>query len=234
MNKLNLKLSRPLSYDKNSSVASLRPLADLLHNAGRFASESLADFSGIRSHGAYVAGAGEKWIAVEEVLPLFAKRPTQAVTAYRSFVRDGLQLGHRDELYEVVEQTYLGDEQFVETVEERVSDLEPTSAVVLPWSEVKEAVCEYFDLPPSVALQRGRGRKNAKAKRVMAWIAREVGGFTNRETAKLLRQDPAALSRGIIKLADEFSKNSELRRDVEKLCETLRRGHKAKRSIRHA
>jgi len=68
----------------------------------------------------------------------------------------------------------------------------------------------------------------------MAWIAREVGGFTNQETAKLLRQDPAALSRGIIKLADEFSENSELRSDVEKLCEKLRRGHKVKRSIRHA
>jgi threonine synthase len=50
MNKLNLKLSRTLSYDKNSSVASLRPLAALLHNGGRFASESLADFSGIRSY----------------------------------------------------------------------------------------------------------------------------------------------------------------------------------------
>ncbi len=186
------------------------------------------------SHAAYLARTGTKWIAVDEVLPLFAKRPAQAISAYRRFVRDGLQLGHRDELYEVVEQTYLGDEQFVETVKERVSDLEPASAVALPWSEVKEAVCEYFDLPPSVALQRGRGRKNAKAKRVMAWIAREVGGFTNQETAKLLRQDPAALSRGIIKLADEFSENSELRSDVEKLCEKLRRGHKVKRSIRHA
>jgi len=185
------------------------------------------------SHGAYIKGAGKKWIAVEEVLPLFAKRPSQAVTAYRSFVRDGLQLGHRDDLYEVVEQTYLGDEQFVEAVEERVSDGDLTRAVALPWAEVKEAVCKYFDLPPSVVLQRGRGRTNAKAKRVMAWIAREVGGFANQETAKLLRQDAAALSRGISKLAEELSKNSELRRDVERLCENLRTGKKPKRSIRH-
>jgi len=49
VNNLNLKLSRPLSYDKNSSVASLRPPAALLHTAGRFGSESLADFSGIRN-----------------------------------------------------------------------------------------------------------------------------------------------------------------------------------------
>ena len=184
------------------------------------------------SHGAYLAGAGNQWISVEAVLPLFAKRPTQAVKAYRSFVRDGLELGHRDDLYDVVEQTYLGDQQFVEAVEEQVSDRDLTSAVALPWAEVKEAVCNYFDLPPSVALQRGHGRKNAKAKRVIAWVAREVGGFTNQETAKLLRQDAAALSRGIAKLAEELSKNRELRRDVEKLCEKLRKGKKAKRSIR--
>ena len=186
------------------------------------------------SHNAYLQGDGQKWIAVDEVLPLFAKTPVQAVRAYQSFLHDGLNVRHRDDLYDVVEQIYLGDEQFVEKVEERVFDPESTSAVALTWSEVKDAVCKYFDLPPSVALQRGRGRKNAKAKRVMAWSAREVGGFTNQETAKVLRQDPAALSRGIGKLTDELSKDSELRRDVEKLCEKLRKGKKLKRSIKHA
>ena len=185
------------------------------------------------SHKAYLEGVGEKWVAVDEILPLFAKTPAQAVTAYRRFVHDGLHVGHRDDLYDVVEQTYLGDEQFVEAVEERVSDREFTSTVVLTWAEVKEAVCKYFDLPPSVALQRGRGRKNAKVKRVMAWIAREVGGFTNQQTAKALRQDAAALSRGLGKLAEELSKDRELRRDVEKLCENLRKGKNPKRSNRH-
>ncbi len=62
MNKLNLKLSRPLSYDKNSSVAALRPPAALLHTAGRFASESLADFSGIRSRLANVVQRRDRFI----------------------------------------------------------------------------------------------------------------------------------------------------------------------------
>lgn len=185
------------------------------------------------SHTAYLAGTGTKWLAVEEVLALFAKSLAQAVSAYQRFVRDGLNLGHRDDLYEVVEQTYLGDEQFVEKVEERVSDHEPTSPVILTWAEIVGAVCKYFGFSPAVVLQRGRGRKNAKAKRVMAWIAREVGGFTNQETAKFLRQDAAALSRGIGKLAEELSKDRGLRLDVEKLCENLRKGKKPKRSIRH-
>ena len=186
------------------------------------------------SHAAYLAPTRTKWIAADEVLPLFAKTPAQAISAYRHFIRDGLEVGHRADLYEVVEQTYLGDEQFVEKVAERATDDELTNPVILRWAEVVGAVCKYFGLSPALALQRGRGRKNAKAKRVMAWIAREVGGFTNQETARFLRQDPAALSRGIQKLADQLSTDSELRRGVEELCDKLRRGKRLKRSIRHA
>jgi len=69
---------------------------------------------------------------------------------------------------------------------------------------------------------------------VMAWIGREVGGFTNQEMAKELGQDPAALTRGIGKLADELVEDRKLRGVVETLCENLRRGKKLKRSIRHA
>ncbi len=52
--------------------ASLRsdPLAALLHNGGRFASESLADFSGIRMQGA------------EEMADAFA----DAASGWRSFI----------------------------------------------------------------------------------------------------------------------------------------------------
>src|SRR6266498_2570679 len=114
------------------------------------------------SHAAYLARTGTKWIAVDEVLPLFAKRPAQAISAYRRFVRDGLQLGHRDDLYEVIEQTYLGDEQFVENVEERVSDNKLPSPVILRWAEVVDAVCKHFGLSPAVALQRGPGEKECQ------------------------------------------------------------------------
>jgi REP element-mobilizing transposase RayT len=186
------------------------------------------------SHRAYLEGTGRKWLALDKVLPLFAKTQARAVTAYRRFVRDALQAGHRDDLYEVVEQTFLGDEQFVESVEGKISASELNRVVELNWEEVKEAVCNYFNISPLVVMQRGHGRKNAKAKRIMAWIGREVGGFTNQETARLLRQDAAALSRGTGKLAEELSANRDLRRDLEKLCDNLREGKKVKMSIRHA
>ncbi len=44
-----------------------------------------------------------------------------------------------------------------------------------------------------------------------------------------LVQDPAALSRGLGKLADELAKDPGLRRVVERLCDTLRKGEAAQK-----
>lgn len=186
------------------------------------------------SHGAYLKGDGKGWIAVEEVLPRWGRGRRQAVSAYRRFVQDGLKEGHREDLYQVVDQRYLGDDAFVERVERRVLDREPPQVVELRWAEVRETVCKQFGALPSTVLHRGRMREAVRIKRVMAWVGREVGGFSNQQIAKELRRDPTVLSRGLVKLADELGRDRHLRDDVERLCDLLRKGKRPKRSIMHA
>ena len=186
------------------------------------------------SHQTFLAGETNGWTAVEEVLPLWGKSRAQALAAYRRFVREGLNDGHRDDLYEVVDQRYLGGDAFVEKVEQRKPDSEVPPAVEIGWAEIRERVCKHYGLPPSVVLRRGRGRENARIKRVMAWVGREVGGLTNQEMGVELAQDPAALSRGLGKLADELAKDAKLRSVVQTLCDGLRKGKRVKKSIRHA
>jgi len=64
--------------------------------------------------------------------------------------------------------------------------------------------------------------------------ARELGGLTGQELAKELHQDPAVLSRGLGKLAEELARKPELRGVVETLYDSLRKGRRPKRSIRFA
>ena len=186
------------------------------------------------SHRAYLKGAGEGWMAVEEVLPRWGKNRAMAVAAYQRFVREGLGEGHRADLYAVVDQRYLGNDAFVERVEQRVLDRESPRAVEIRWAEVNEAVCKQFGISVAAVLYRGRGRRKAWIKRVMTWVGREVGGFPNQEMAKALGQDPSALSRGLRKLEAEMGEDRELQKVVQGLCNTLRKGRKTKRSIRHA
>jgi REP element-mobilizing transposase RayT len=186
------------------------------------------------SHKAYLEGDGKAWIAVDKVLPWWGKGRRQAVAGYQRFVREGLREGHRADLYKVTDQRYLGDEAFVERVEEKVLEREAVRWVEIKWGEIKEAVCKRFGFSVAAVLHRGRGREAARVKRVMAWVGREVGGFSNREMAEALGQDPAALSRGLGKLANELGRDRELQRVTENICDTLRRGRRPKRSIRSA
>jgi len=151
----------------------------------------------ISSHKADLAGEANGWTTVEEVLPLWGKSRAQAIAAYRRFMREGIKDGHRDDLYEVVDQRYLGSDAFVEKVAQRKPDGEVAPMVEIDWAEIKERVGKHYGLPPSVVFRRGRGRVNARIKRVMAWVGQEVGGLTNQEMAIELAQDSAALRRGL-------------------------------------
>ena len=186
------------------------------------------------SHKAYLEGDGRGWIAVDRVLPWWGKGRRQAMARYQRFVREGLGDGHRADLYKVTDQRYLGDEGFVEGVEEKVLEREAVRLVEVKWEEVKEAVCNRFGLSGAAVMHRGRGREAARVRRIIAWVGREVGGFSNREMADALQLDPAALSRGLIKLADELGRDGELRTVTGNICDTLRSGKRPKRSIRSA
>ena len=186
------------------------------------------------SHGAYLKGDAKTWISVDKVLAQWGEGRAQAISGYRRFVLDGIKNGHRDDLYRVVDQRYLGDDRFVERVEEREPDREERQIVDISWGEIRERVCKQFGLPPAAVLHRGRGREIVRIRRVMAWLGRELGGLTSQELAKELHQDPAVLSRGLGKLTEELASKPELRGAVETLYEILRKGRRRKRSIRFA
>ena len=65
--------------------------------------------------------------------------------------------GHRTDLYEVVDQRYLGDEAFVEGVEKRVGTDERPRCVEMSWGEIQEAVCRRLSVSPPTVLHRGHG-----------------------------------------------------------------------------
>ena len=186
------------------------------------------------SHGAYLKGEAKSWIAVDEVLLHWGKGRAQAIAGYRRFVLDGITDGHRDDLYKVIDQRYLGDDGFVERVEEWEPEREERQIVEISWAEIKDRVCKQFGLPASAVLHRGRAREIVRVRRVMAWVGRELGGFTNQTLAKELQQEPAVLSRGLGKLAEELASKPELCGVVETLCDNLRKGRRPKRSIRFA
>lgn len=58
----------------------------------------------------------------------------------------------------------------------------------------------------------------------MTWLGRELGVLTNQAMTKELQQEPAVLSRGLGKLAEELASSPELRGVVETLYDNLWKG----------
>ena len=92
-------------------------------------------------------------------------------------VREGLKEGHRADVYEVVDQRYLGDDAFVQDVTGRFTNEEPPHAVAVTWEEICKGVFKQSGVSAGAVRDRGKERGAVRITRVMAWGGREVGGL---------------------------------------------------------
>ncbi len=187
------------------------------------------------SHENYLKGRDTGGVAVEEALSYWSKRRGEAVRRYADFVLDGVRQGHREEYYQVKEQRYLGEEEFIEQVEkeqERVA--EAAGPVRLTIEEVVEEIARHWGRDVEEVLGKGRGREASRLRAMAAYVGREVGGLRLTEMAGYLRRDLATLSLGIKRLEERLKEELELRQQVKRLCEKLRTGRKKKYKITKA
>ncbi|PTL36692.1 hypothetical protein CLG94_03175 [Candidatus Methylomirabilis limnetica] len=101
----------------------------------------------------------------------------EEVGASQRCVREGVKEGHRADVYEVVDQRYLGDDAFVQEVTGRLKNEDPPQAVAVTWEEICKGVFKQCGVSAGAVMDRGKERGAVRIKRVMAWVGREVGGL---------------------------------------------------------
>ena len=186
------------------------------------------------SHGEYLRGRTERGIAVEEGLKLWGTQRGQAIRAYQRFVRDGLEAGHQKEYYQVKEQQYLGDDQFVEVVHRALDDQEETGPVKITMAEVLQEIVRGAGLSIAVVLNKGRGRKGSRLRAEAAYVGREVGGIGLTEAAKYMGRDQSTMSLAVKRLEEGLEKDIKRRKQLEAFCTRLRQGKRRKYQISNA
>ncbi len=106
------------------------------------------------SHREYLQGNEAQGVSVNPVLEQFGKRQKEAIRRYREFTRDGLGEGHRKDLYDVIDQRFLGDEEFVEDTRERVEEPDTKPPVDIALKDIVGVVCSRFNVLPRRVRQR--------------------------------------------------------------------------------
>ena len=152
------------------------------------------------SHEAYIGGKSTSGIAVEDGLKLWGAHRVQAIKAYQQFIRDGLGAGHQEEYYEVKDQRYLGDDNFVEAVCRNIDEQEPASPVKITMEEILRELARGTGMTIRGLLGKGRGRVESRLRAEAAYVGREVGGISLTEAARYLGRDSSTMSLAVKRL----------------------------------
>lgn len=180
------------------------------------------------SHRAYLGRERIPWLTREPVLGMFHKDPTASRRAYGRFVADAVAQGHRADFYEVWDQRYLGDEDFVDTVEHQAREIPPAARDVrLP--DILRVVAEEFGCLVKQLDAPGQQRVAARARHWVTLLASEVAGERISAVAEALGRSPATLSVGLARLRQSIREDPVEAERMSRIAEKLHGRSRPKR-----
>lgn len=149
------------------------------------------------SHRAYLGERGPVEVATAPVLEQFHRQLGPARRAYRRFLKDGLAQGHEAKFYDTVDQRILGDERFVQELEQRTASQSKVFSRPFrsSFGKLLPAVAQLYGLKPAALVAPGRQRAVVPARAMLVYVAREWGRLTTQELGTRLHRDPSMISR---------------------------------------
>jgi len=162
----------------------------------------------------------------ELILEQFAPNLAQARRKYEEFVLEGIGAGHRDDFYDVKEQRFLGDDQFVEKIN-RSLDLDPPPTIRVGLSSIETAVSRRYKYPVGLLYSRTKEHRGSFARAVVAYLGQELGTVRLNEVAARYRRDQVTLSLGLKRLRERLAQEPDLSASIASLLKQLR-GAKAR------
>jgi len=174
------------------------------------------------SHVIYLGKEKHDLIDQDLVLAQLSKNRSAARRAYLRFVLQGLEAGHQEQYYKVKDQRYLGEEEFIEEVEGKRENLEP-SVYDIPLKEIALEVSKAAEIPQESLYSLTRARRGALGRSMVAYLARKVSGYLVRDIAEHFRREPMTISQAIIKLEDLIQRDKDLKETVDSLESVLKK-----------
>ena len=179
------------------------------------------------SYGAYVKGRGDELVDTGLVLAQFSRNRSSAMRGYERFVRDLIYQGHRKEFYEVKDQRFLGEDEFVEEVR-RGLDEEGPGLYDISIAELVSEVSFVLGISSDLIYSESRNRQGALGRAVVGYVGRKLAGHRVKAVAGHFHRDPVAISQGMQKLEVRLREDSAFRGVVKRIEETLTRDRKRK------
>ena len=163
------------------------------------------------SHGAYLGRSGPVRIHAAAVLGDLNHRVGQARRAYLRFMAEGKGSGHQAIYYDVWDQRFLGDQKFIEQIDQeiRVQREIKSPGPRANLSKLLHVTAQAYGVSVPDLIQPGRQRRWVKPRAALVYLAREWGRASVREIGRRLHRDASIISRLYAAYAADRDRNKE-------------------------
>ena len=148
------------------------------------------------SYREYLKGGSVGLVDSGLVLKQFSNVKGRAIREYVRFVGERVGVGHRDDLYRVRDQRFLGDESFVERVGRQRSD-GPCYVYDISIQELVVHVSSGFGVPAGTLCSVTRNREGAWGRGIVGYMGKKLCDYSVKSLAEYFQRDPVAMSRGM-------------------------------------
>lgn len=154
------------------------------------------------SYHSYLGGKNLIFVCKDFVLNLFSEEISEANKLLWQFIRDGIDEGSRQDYYEIIDQRFLGGEEFVKKVirdydkEEIDFDKKYKEKTFKKYSleRLLSVVAEASGISRECILGRTHERKVSQARQLFVFIAIRYAGFSNKELSGFINKDSSNIS----------------------------------------
>ena len=162
------------------------------------------------SHRVYLGYLRQSFIKKDFIFRLLSDNRSVAEKIYRQFIKDGMDKGHQESYYNVIDQRLLGSSDFVNKVKQRIKGQDQNrnhnqkhsiqeqrdqmliEKKTLP--EILEAVAKIMQTSSESILSRSREQWISDVRSLCAFVAVRKAGISNKILAEFFGREPSSVS----------------------------------------
>ena len=139
---------------------------------------------------------------------------------------EGISSGHEEKYYQVKDQRYLGEDNFIERIEMARKEHE-NWVYDISLESISQEVSGATGITGDKLRSMTRDREGAHGRGLVAYLARRISGYMVKEIADHFLQTPVTIGEEIMKIEDSLRRDRSLQKMLKRMEENLVKGRKA-------
>jgi len=190
------------------------------------------------SHKVYLRYLNQPFVKKDLIFKMFSEDEFAAKKKYWQFIRDGIDKRRQNDFYNVIDQRYLGNPEFVERVKQKIKSQDQTEIVsreqnihdmqylllikkkTLP--EILKMVTEITGVYPESILGNSREQLISRARSLFVLVAVRWVGISNKSLAEFLGRDTSSISNMIRRIEEKINRDQVLANHLDKVIKVLK------------